>query len=319
MTRRRAAVDPDRPGPYLKWAGNKAFLAAPEHADKVPVPGPGGRWGEPFMGAAGLYLSLPPERRRGALLSDYNPRIVGVHRAVRDHVDVVIRELTAIREDRREAEGHGPAYVHDHYYKLRDLFNLPGMDPASPQSGALFIALNHLCVNGLYRENTAGQFNVSVGDYTNPAIFDPDHLRACSRALQDATIEVLDCDLAIPRFAKGDGILLDPPYEPVSKTAAFTGYSSGAGNWSAQSDQLALPGCGGETKRQRLARHLHELDARGVRFLLTDADTPTTRALYQGWNITTVLVPRSMNSDGSKRGAVAELAIRNHPINSARP
>lgn len=308
---RLASFDPDRPGPYLKWAGNKAFLAAPEHIHLVPTPAPGGRWAEPFCGAAGLFFSLPSEHRRRALLSDINPRIVGVHLAVRDHVEEVIGQLTEIRAQRHSYEEDGPHHVATHYSVLRDQFNAPGLDPASAEAGALFIALNKLCINGLFRENADGQFNVSMGDYTSPAIFDADHLRACSRALADVDLRVLDNETAMGALREGDVTLLDPPYEPTSKTASFTSYSRGAGDWSTTSPQLLLPGCGGENKRQRLANGLADLDARGVRFTVTDADTPATRELYARWNLCTVQVPRSISRNGGGRQAVSELVARN--------
>lgn len=306
----RAALDPDQPGPFLKWAGSKVFMWT-KHPQYVPAPAPGGRWGEPFLGSGGLFYSLPPERRRRALLSDINPRIVGVHVAVRDHVEEVIRELADIRGQRHAFEEAGPDAVAEHYYRLREGFNAPGLDPASATAGALFIALNHLCVNGLFRENQAGEFNVSLGDYTRPSIFDPEHLRACSRALADVDLRVLDCELAMAELDERDAGLFDPPYEPATKTASFTSYSGGSGDWSASSSQLALPGLEVASKRQRFAAELADLDARGVRFVTTDADTRATRELYARWLIQTIQVPRTISRKADARLPAAELVVRN--------
>jgi DNA adenine methylase len=55
-----------------------------------------------------------------------------------------------------------------------------------------------------------------------------------------------------------------------------------------------------------------ELDARGVRFMLTNSDTPFTRALYSRWDIRTMQAARSINSDPTKRGSVSELIVRNY-------
>jgi DNA adenine methylase len=311
MSRRPRRFVPAAPGPYLKWAGSKAFLADPKLVHHVPIPGPGGRWREPFCGSGGLYLSLEwPSIRLPAVLTDINPRIVGVHQAVRDHVDGVILRLTQIASDRAEAEHAGEEAVAKHYYHLRDAFNDSALDPASALGGALFIATNKLCMNGLYRESQDGTFNVSVGAYKNPGIFDPEHLRACSLALAGVDLRVVDCEVAMDEAEPGDGMLLDLPYAPVSKTASFTAYSHGGGDWNASTSQLAFPGVGGP-KRQRVANKLHELDQRGVSFLLTDADTEETRALYSAWRMDTVSVPRSISRDGKGRQAVNELLVTN--------
>lgn len=308
---RAAAFDPGRPGPYLKWCGNKAFLAAEKHVHHVPTPAPGGRWREPCVGSAGLFFSLPPERRRRAVLTDINRRVVGVHVAVRDHVEEVIRELAAIRETRHEAEARGPERVAEHYYRLRDLFNKPDLPCDNGAGGALMIALNHLCINGLFRENKDGEFNVAVGDYKKPSIFDPEHLRACSRALADADVRVLDVEAHCDEAEPGDGLFADPPYEPAPG-ADFTAYSAEGGDWAASSAQGSLF-AETRTKRQRLADKLVELDARGVRFTLTDSDTPTTRDLYARFSIHCIQVPRSISRDGKGRQPATDLVVRNWP------
>lgn len=316
MSRRRAALDLDNPGTYLKWAGNKGFLADPKKVHLVPMPAPSGRWREPCVGSAGLFFAIAGRLRhpgaRPAVLTDINPRIVGVHVAVRDDVEGVVGHLHAIRQERHALEAAGDqAGVSAQYYRLRERFNAPTLDPTSAEGGALLIALNHLCVNGLYRENSDGDFNVSLGDYTKPPLFDPAHLRACSRALTGVDLRVLDCEAHCDEMEAGDSALLDPPYEPTSATAAFTGYSKASGNWAGSSEQTTLPGCGMETKRQRLARKLDELHDRGVRFVLTDSDTPITRALYSRHAIQAIQVPRSMSRNGDGRHPASELVVRN--------
>lgn len=307
---RHARGPDDGPGAFLKWAGNKAFLWA-KHPHLVPCPSPEGRWVEPFCGSAGLFYTLPAARRQRALLTDINPRIVGVHKAVLLHTEDVIHLLEWIQYERHAAEDQGPEAVSEHYYSLRYAFNRPGMDPASARGAALFIAINRLCVNGLFRENQQGEFNVAIGAYTRPVLCDPEQLRACAAALQHADIYQADCEDVMAQLRAGDACLLDVPYARTSKTASFTAYSAGGGDWGTTTSQLGLTGIDAPPKRQRFADLLVDLDARGVRFTLTDAWTPETRSLYSRWRIDSIAVPRSISRDADGRGAVTELVATN--------
>ena len=52
----------------------------------------------------------------------------------------------------------------------------------------------------------------------------------------------------------------------------------------------------------------------GMRFMLSQADTPLTREMYAcpGWSVSTVFVGRSISSKASTRGDVRELVVRNY-------
>jgi site-specific DNA-adenine methylase len=47
----------------------------------------------------------------------------------------------------------------------------------------------------------------------------------------------------------------------------------------------------------------------GVHVILSNADLPSVRTLYSGFNLESVQVRRNVNRDGKKRGAVGELII----------
>ena len=60
-----------------------------------------------------------------------------------------------------------------------------------------------------------------------------------------------------------------------------------------------------------LAAMLVYLDAIGVRFSNSDADTATTRRLYSRWTLESVSRSGNVNSNGEDRGAVTEGLWRN--------
>ena len=65
---------------------------------------------------------------------------------------------------------------------------------------------------------------------------------------------------------EGDLVYLDPPYDPLSATANFTGYTRASFGREAQ---------------ERLADAFRAAAARGARVLLNNSDTPLVRELYR--------------------------------------
>ncbi len=264
------------PRPFLKWAGGKGQLL--EQYEPL-FPKRFGRYHEPFVGGGAVFFRLRPAR---AALSDDNAELIHCFRAVRDDVRGVIAAL----------QGH--VYEREHFYAVRAL------DPATlppAERAARTIYLNRTCFNGLYRVNAKGRFNVPFGRYTNPRLVDAPNLRACARALRRVRLDCSSFTGVLERSRRGDFVYLDPPYNPTSKTASFTGYSAG--------------GFGAELQRE-LARVYAELDRRGVLLMLSNSNTPLIRALYGGFRFVEVRAARAINSKGAKRGAVTELVILNY-------
>jgi DNA adenine methylase len=268
--------------PIVKWAGGKSRLLG-ELLDRVPRKL--GTYAEPFAGGAALFFALASERARGlrtfdhAVLADRNEELVACYRAVRDDVRGVIGALGAYHHDR------------DLFYEVRAQ-DTRGMSDVA--RAARFVFLNRTCFNGLWRVNSGGRFNVPFGKYKNPRILDPDALRAASRALVGVEVRSLDFADVTRDLGKGDFVYLDPPYVPLSRTASFTAYAK---DGFSPKDQ------------ERLARELKALKRRGARAMLSNADTPVTRALYDGLALHVVRAPRSISCDGANRGDAGELVV----------
>ncbi len=266
------------PAPFLKWAGGKGQLL---EAILSRLPNPvKGTYVEPFLGGAAVFFELARLGRiERARLSDGNPELVDTYRAVRDDVEGVIRALAAHKNDET------------YYYEVREIDR---STLSLAERAARTIFLNRVGYNGLYRVNSKGGFNVPFGRYENPKICDEEGLRAASRALALATIEVQDFDAACKDVAIGDVVYLDPPYVPLSKTASFTSYAR---------DKF------GPDEHERLAVTFARLVDVGAFVLLSNSDTDVTRALYAGFKITSVDATRNINSKGDRRGAVKEILV----------
>jgi DNA adenine methylase len=283
VSTRHARPAPRPPAsPFLKWVGGKGKL---ERLLSAWYP-PGVelmRHVEPFIGGGAVFFARAPER---ALLCDINRDLVQTYLSVRDEVSVVVRHL------KRLAAAHGE----ESYYKVRERYNARDHKTAAERA-ALFVYLNKTCFNGLYRVNKSGHFNVPMGRYAKPAIADVATLQAASLSLAQADIRCVPFEALVAEAKPGDFVYLDPPYEPVSRTANFTAYAS---DGFTQADQT------------RLRDVFRELDRRGSKLMLSNSNVPFIRELYRGYQVDEVQAARAVSCDPTKRGSVTELVIRNY-------
>lgn len=269
--------------PFLKWAGGKGQLLAELHAQLGHLE-KFNHYHEPFVGGGAFFFSLYSQgvlKTKQAHLSDANPNLIETYTVVRDAPDELIRLL----------RGHAGKHSEEHYYRVRA--EVPGKVVAR---AARVIYLNRTCYNGLYRENSSGQFNVPMGRYKNPTICDAPNLLAVSEALRAATLKVAHFREVASNARKGDFVYFDPPYWPVSSTSSFTSYAK---------ERF------GPVDQEELAEVFRKLTKKGVHALLSNSDVPEVRALYGEFSITRVYATRNVNSKAERRGKLAEVLVRN--------
>jgi DNA adenine methylase len=296
--------------PLLKWAGGKRQLL-PQLRPYYPRRFE--RYIEPFFGSGAVFFDLLHRGHlddRRAKLVDVNCDLIGCYTTLRDHVDEVIGELTAL------AAAHA-ADGADCYYEVRDRFNrLRGPYPIDPSTSAphrgytpavaaMLIYLNRTGFNGLFRQNARGEFNVPAGRYVNPTICDPDHLRAVAAALgrRGVSIEQASFDETLAGASRGDFVYCDPPYAPLSRTASFAHYT--AGGFTA-SDQL------------RLQQAVVAAARRGAIVVVSNSSAAeivngysSREAVGAGLVMRRVEARRAINSHAGRRGPIDELIISN--------
>ncbi len=272
--------------PVVKWVGGKRQLLTdltPLMTKKITS------YCEPFVVGGAVLFSLCPSK---AYINDINEELIHVYEVIRDNVDELI---LALRKHKNEKE---------HFYEVRDWDRdhekYQQLDKI--QKAARIIYLNKTCYNGLFRVNSAGEFNSPFGNYKNPMIADEPKLLAVSKYLQNPKIELTHGDFSdvLERIGKNTFVYLDPPYDPISDTSSFTGYDRGGFN---KDEQIRLREC------------CDELDRRGIKFMLSNSNTDFIREQYgdrSKYNITVVKAKRAINSDGAKRGQVDEVVIRNY-------
>jgi DNA adenine methylase len=278
------------PRPFLKWAGGKSRLISqyqPYFPKKFTT------YYEPFLGGGSVFFHLAQQQPGlQAILTDINPELINAYCCVRDRVEELIELL-------KDHQSQHTKRHQEHYYWVRSQSYSTEVEKA-----ARMIYLNKTCYNGLYRENSKGEFNVPIGRYKNPNICQADLLRSVSSMLTSVQIKVRKFN-EVMDFATSskDFVYLDPPYHPISTTSNFTAYSR---NSFKEAEQLQL--------RDAFA----QLSERGVKVMLSNSYCDFINQIYtdsQAFKtdrmpeLIEISASRGINSNSCKRGKVKELLI----------
>jgi DNA adenine methylase len=282
----------NNPLPFLKWAGGKRKLtpilisAFPAKFDpKV------NRFYEPFIGGGALTFALGNQDSelylpgRNLHINDTNPDLINTYKVIRDDVELLINQLKKFEKLNDS----------DSFYEIRAAHY---ENPV--RRAARFIYLNKTCFNGLWRVNSKGLFNVPFGSYKNPNILDSQNLRLCSMRLKNAKITLSSFSKVVSTSREGDLIYFDPPYIPLTKTAAFSQYAK---------EDFGLE------DQKELANVIKELSSRGVNVILSNSDTKLTREIFgRHLKLRQILVARTISATATTRKAVHEVIGTNFPI-----
>lgn len=271
--------------PVLKWVGGKRQLLN----DIIPmIPKNCSTYVEPFIGGGAVLFELQPKK---AIINDFNSELINVYTVIRDYSEELIKEL----------QFHKDNNTSEHFYAVREYDRKPEffsqMTPV--QKAARVIYLNKTCYNGLYRVNSAGQFNSPYGKYKNPNIVNETVIRAMSKYFNENNIVIKNEDFkeTLKGLRRGAFVYLDPPYMPISSSSSFTGYTENGFN---------------EDKQRELKELCDKLDKKGIKFLQSNSDCEFIRELYSSYRIKTIKAKRAINSKGNSRGEINEVLIYNY-------
>ncbi len=270
--------------PFLKWVGGKRQLM-PSIVELLPQNIKELNYFEPFIGGGAVLFHLQP---KNALISDFNIELINVYETIKNNLSELITDL--------KKHENNP----DYFYKIRSLDRTEEFKKlTSVERASRIIYLNKTCFNGLYRVNSAGEFNAPFGRYKSPNIVNEPILKAVHKYLNSNNIILRSGDYAnvLTEANENSFVYLDPPYQPISENLNFTGYIQGGWNIS---DQI------------RLREFCDQLNNRGVKFLLSNSSAPLIKSQYENYRIKAVKANRAINSNGADRGEVEEVLIRNY-------
>jgi len=234
---------------------------------------------EPFVGAGSVFLNAG---QRDIVINDLNRDLVSMYEMLRDAPDDYIEDARALFTDSMHSQ--------QAYLDARRKFN-SSTNPR--QRAVLFLYLNKFNFNGLFRMNRSGEYNVPYGHPKTLPAFPDAQLQAMAERLKSATILHGDFRVPMAMAATGDVVYCDPPYADATPgRRSFVGYTSTGFTINDQTDlaKLARGAC-----------------ARGATVILSNHDTAWVRELYEGMDLHSVDVRRTIAANAARRTKAGEL------------
>jgi DNA adenine methylase len=273
----------------LKWVGGKRKLAQ-EIVSAFPAQF--GTYFEPFLGGASVFLEAAPAR---AKLSDLNASLINYYLQLRDNLSELLDNCRDLESTYNSLSDQNARK--DLFLAIRNSFNQDELK-LGVGNASQFLFLNKTGFNGMYRENSKGQFNIPFNNSVKLRLLEEDQFRLNSEALQNASLSVSDYRETVSAAVAGDLVYFDPPYVPISLTSAFVDYTKSSFGPSAQ---------------EELRDTAQELVGRGVSVVLSNSHCETVEKLYNGFEMKTVDVTRLIAAKGKFRGKILEYVILGLP------
>ncbi|MDM8555661.1 DNA adenine methylase [Desulfococcaceae bacterium HSG7] len=269
--------------PFVKWVGGKRQLL---NEIEKHIPERFSRYYEPFVGGGAVLFHIQPQN---AVINDSNEELVNLYNVIKTTPEELIEDLKKHRNEEK------------YFYKIRgtDREKEKYLKFSNIERASRIIFLNKTCYNGLFRVNSSGEFNTPFGRYKNPNIINEIKLRAVSSYLSKNNIRILntDYDKSLLYIRKGAFVYFDPPYDPVSSSSNFTGYTKNGFD---------------RAEQKRLKKVCDRLNDKKVKFLLSNSSTRFIRNLYKDYTILPIKAKRAINSKGNGRGSITEILVKNY-------
>ena len=256
--------------PFIRWAGGKSRLL-PRILPYVPTTIK--NYYEPFLGGGAVFLACAPRISGRSNLADLNEHLIAAWVAMRDHP----RELRPLLDWYLTNDSK------EFYYEVRSTT----ASSSTVGKAARFLYLNGVSWNHLWRENSrTGAMNVPWGDSRFKGVDDLT-MKSIGSMLARADIAAADFRIVLDSATRGDFVYLDPPYLPVftspdtekEPTAKFNKYTAKT------FEMLDLI---------ELAEICAALSRRGVRWVMSNRDTASVRALFPDSEIVRFTAHRSL-------------------------
>ena len=273
--------------PFIKWVGGKSKLI-PELEKYFPKKF--NRYYEPFVGGGALFFQIKQNYDvRFSSINDINKKLIIAYKQIQKNPKKIILLLKKIENKYKKLSLSNQK---DFFYEIREKYNKKNLNDITTTTYLIF--LNKTCFNGMYRENSKGEYNIPFGDQKNPTICDEKNILAVSKSLKNTEITNLSFEQAVKKCKKGDFIYFDPPYYPINATSNFTSYHKNTFE---------------PDEQEKLRDVFVSLTKKGCFVMLSNSNTEFIKKLYKNFNKYELYAARSINSKGSRRGKIKEIVV----------
>lgn len=311
--------------PIIKWMGGKTQLLneinlnlqTKNILDSIEI------YIEPFLGGCSTLLDIVPKLHnvKTIYVNDINTRLINLYKNVKYNVNKLVYILDKIDNDFNSLSDD--KLKEEYYYKIRKEFN-DITKYNTIRNAAQFIFLNKYCFNGLYRENSKGEFNASFNKkpknkiYNKEDIYDlHDFLITYDVVFYNKPYNEFLATIFNILYRKNESsvknitktfertfIYFDPPYRPLNKSSV---------KYTKSTDIFS------DSFQFRIEKYYTLFSDYGSYCMLSNSDPHNVDStddffdnLYKGCNIKRVNVKRLLSSKTSSRGTVTELLITNY-------
>ena len=294
--------------PFVKWAGgkNKLIPQMEQYYPKELKENKIDVYIEPFVGGGAILIDILKKYNiKKAYAFDINENLINCYNIIKDKVDNLVLNLKKLEKEYLKLDDENRK---KYYYDIRKKYNSINIENEKEalEKTTYFIFLNKTCFNGLYRENRRGQFNVPIGKYKNPTIFDEENLIELSKLIKNVTFINGDYRESYKYIEENTFIYFDPPYRPINKTSSFTSYSKEDFN---------------DENQKELGEYFRKINDNNsnVKLMLSNSNPKNNNEkddffeqIYNGFKIYEIKANRMINSNKEKRGKISELLIINY-------
>lgn len=299
--------------PFLKWVGGKSQLISviesslPQDITKNKIIN---EYFEPFVGGGALFFHLMSNYDvKKSYISDTNEDLILTYNVIRKKPNGLINILADLKSDFIPCnhENRKTMYyeIRDNFNRLKDELDYTKFSKDHILQGAYLIFLNKTCFNGIYRVNSNGYFNVPMGRYKNPLIYDKWNIINISKVIKNTVIVNASYEYSEKFISKKSFVYLDPPYRPITETS-FTSYTKSNFN---------------DKNQEELCKFYKRISEKGANVMLSNSDSRNRDKnddffdkLYGDFKIDRIQAKRYINRDGQNRGPINEILVRNYDI-----
>lgn len=264
----------DKAKPFLRWAGGKKWLIKylPEILNGLQF----NKYYEPFLGGGAIFFEINPKQ---AQISDLCVPLIETYQQIQLNPQAVIEALKNFNNTEE------------------DYYNIRGLQLSNPiERAARFIYLNHTSFNGIYRENSRGEYNVPYG-FKKEYLIDEKRICDASFALQGVEIRVQDFESIRESISKGDLVFLDPPYTVSHNDNGFVEYNQKIFKLEDQ---------------ERLANLIDTIKEKGAFYILTNAAHKKIEEIFEkGDKKLTLSRASTIGGANAKRETIKEFIFTN--------
>ena len=269
----------------IKWAGGKKLLTKEILNIILKKQSNEFRYIDLFCGG----LSVPLELMKNNfnikfVLNDINTSLIHTYKTIQKFPNELIEYLKTYNSDEYNNV--------EKYNEIRKQFNIDKKNVLnlSIQHAAQFIYLNKRGYNGLYRENSKGEFNVPYR-HSKTSIYDEKNILELHSYFNVHDIEFFSMSYeTLPiTFTDKDILYIDPPYIKTNSNS-FTSYHSSGFNLHDQN---------------KLKEYVYKLDSNNISFIVSNAPCQEIIDMYKHFEMKSFCIHRSMRDASMKKHSKA--------------